>query len=157
MAAVTSFSLLGSGIMYARMLGGEGYVSGDYLARCGALVQRIVAADQRIVVSTTSPSVMAGVPNNFEEPTVFFYARRYGWSLPADRHFGRELDSLRAAGAAYFVMPYESSLKDHPDLQRYLAEYAERIDAGRDEGLGVYMLREGFARKVPVDEGGPGP
>jgi 4-amino-4-deoxy-L-arabinose transferase-like glycosyltransferase len=142
MTSVVVLSLLGSGIMYARMLGEEGYWLGDYLARCGTIVRNVVPPSQRIVVSSSSPSVMDGEVNNFEEPTVFFYAQRFGWSLPSDRHTARALDSLREEGAEYFVIPFETRLKDFPDLARYLASNAERLEEGRSEGCGIFRLHQ---------------
>ena len=109
-------SLAITAIVFRQMLlTGEGS-----LAQCGTSVKEVVPADARIIVSTTSYALDNGVPNNDQEPQIFFCSQRYGWSLPADMHTVEKLIEYRNDGAAYFVIYSESLLNSNPLLMDYL-------------------------------------
>lgn len=114
----------------------------DLLAQCAAYVQAVVPPGELIVVSTTSVAMDHGVPNNYQDPQIFFYSRRYGWSLPADWHNAEKLIELRKAGADYFVIYSKELLDANPSLADYLKSYSEQIGPGIDSGCAIYQFNQ---------------
>jgi 4-amino-4-deoxy-L-arabinose transferase-like glycosyltransferase len=98
------------------------------LAACGAAVAQHVPEGQLVIVSTVSPSLENGVVNNFQEPEIFFYSQRYGWSLPSDQHTPEQVESLRSKGAAYLVVYSAQLVEANPALVEYLKNDATLID-----------------------------
>jgi hypothetical protein len=82
-----------------------------------------------------------GVPNNYQEPVIFFYSNRYGWSLPADQHNSEQVEQLRRLGGAYFVIHDQELYHSHPDLIAYLSLQAEQVGPGIDANCGIYRFR----------------
>jgi hypothetical protein len=113
---------------------------GAALTECAAQVKALVPADARIIVSSTSLSKESGVPNNYQEPMIFFYSDRYGWSLPADWHAPENVEPLRQAGAGYFVIYSAEQYENSPELARYLESRAEQIGPGVEAGCGIYRF-----------------
>lgn len=108
--------------------------------QCASYVKELVPKNDRIVVSTTSVALDNGIPNNYQEPDIFFYSRRYGWSLPADKHTADELISFRKLGAAYFVIYSNDLLNKNQALTNYLAGNALQLGPGIDSGCAIYRL-----------------
>jgi 4-amino-4-deoxy-L-arabinose transferase-like glycosyltransferase len=133
-------SLLGTAFLFNRMLSQVGNFVGRMLIQCGETVQQVVPKGALIVVSTIAPADDNGTPNNYEEPTVFFYADRYGWSLPSDRHRPELLEEYRSKGAAYFVIYNRDLLEANPDLGKYLADQAVQKGPGVEQGCGIYQF-----------------
>lgn len=115
------------------------------LASCGEYVATIVPQDTLIIVSTTSLADIEGTPNNYQEPDLFFYSDRRGWSLPADQHDPGRLDEFRERGAAYFVMTSQSLYEQNPDLATYLETHSDTI-SGFESSCAVFALRAEEAR-----------
>lgn len=111
------------------------------LANCGLQVASVVPADAKIVVSTTSRAMDNGVANNYQEPHIFFYSDRYGWSLPADWHTADYLRKYRGEGAGYFVIYNRSLYTDNPAFAAYLEQNARQIGPGIDKGCGIYQFQ----------------
>jgi hypothetical protein len=101
---------------------------------------QLVPSDAHVVISSTALSVEDGIPNNYQDPVLFFYSHRYGWSLPADRHTPDQLAALQATGAGYFVIYSEELYRAHSDLAVYLHANAEQIGPGVAAGCGVYRF-----------------
>jgi len=114
---------------------------GEELVRCGETVQRLVPEGGLIIVSTESRTVQDGVENNFQEPTIFFYARRSGWSLPADRHAPEAVEELRRKGATHLVLHRRHLFDAHPELIQYLQTQSDQIGPGIDSGCAIYRFR----------------
>jgi hypothetical protein len=93
-------------------------------------------------VSTTSLSEIDGVSNNYQEPTIFFYSNRYGWSLPANRHTAEMVERYRRAGGRYFVISSVELYNANPELAQYLANNAHQIGPGIEAGCGVFRLED---------------
>jgi hypothetical protein len=138
--AVTTVA--GSAYMYQRMLSEEGNSLGKELIQCATKVEKLVPEDAHIIVSTTSFSTENGVQNNYQEPTIFFYSKRYGWSLPADWHTPDRLDYYRKQGGQYFIMYSRELLESHIDLAQYLAGHAIQIGPGVEAGCGIYQFNQ---------------
>ncbi len=129
----------GAAVVYVDML----HPPPNPLVDCGRVAGTLVARDELIAVSTTASAIEEGVVNNYEEPVVFFYADRRGWSLPADRHSAAELERLRRAGARYFVIADAAPLHQNPALEAHLRATAVQVGPGVDAGCGVYRLDAG--------------
>ncbi|MBN1284046.1 MAG: glycosyltransferase family 39 protein [Anaerolineae bacterium] len=115
--------------------------SGEHLMACGEQVAEVVPEDALIVASTTSTAIQDGVSNNYQEPQIFFYSNRRGWSLPAEQHQPERLEQYRAAGARYFVIYSEELYENNPALAGYLDANGEQIGPGIDAGCAIYRLK----------------
>ena len=135
-------TVLGSGYLYGRMLSVADNQLGDHLIQCAAQVRNLVPSDQRVIVSTTSLSEINGVPNNYQEPTIFFYANRYGWSLPANWHSVEMVERYRRAGGRYFVIYSAELYHANAELAHYLTNNAHQIGPGMEAGCGVFRLKD---------------
>ena len=85
LAWISIFAIvLWSARLYAGMLMGAIEDRASFTT-CAAWVQQIVPAERLIMVSSPVASVdEQGIPNNYQEPMIFFYSQRHGWSLPTD-------------------------------------------------------------------------
>lgn len=136
LSASVIVSLAITAIVFRQMLlTGEGS-----LAQCGTSVKEVVPADARIIVSTTSYALDNGVPNNYQEPQIFFYSQRYGWSLPADMHTVEKLVEYRNDGAAYFVIYSESLLNSNPLLMDYLDNNSIQVGPGIENSCAIFAF-----------------
>ena len=110
---------------------------------CSQYVKKLVPADALIIVSTTSVAVEPdGTPNNYQEPNVFFYSHRYGWSLPADWHTVQQVVDYQNQGAQFFVIVDPSPLHNSPDLEKYLETNAQQIGPGEAKLCSIYHLQQ---------------
>ena len=109
--------------------------------RCAGYVRELVPPNERIVVSTTSFAIEDGIPNNYQEPQIFYYSQRFGWSLPADRHTPEKLAEYHKLGADYFVMYSQDLLESNPLLDTYLQDNSTQMGPGLDKGCAIYRLR----------------
>ena len=112
----------------------------DSLYACASSVNALVPADELIVVSTTSTALVNGIANNYQEPQIFFYSKRYGWSLPADQHTPEKLAEFRELGADFFVIYSNDLLEGNPRLGDYLDSNATQIGPGIAAGCGIYRF-----------------
>jgi len=143
-------TLVGSSVLYFRMMSDEGNAKGRMLIHCAEAVKRMVPEGTRIVVSTTELALENGVPNNYEEPNIFFYSDRYGWSLPADRHDPDLLEKYRKMGAGYFVIYSRELLEANPRLAHYLETQCTQVGPGIEAGCGIYLLGKKVEMQAPV-------
>jgi 4-amino-4-deoxy-L-arabinose transferase-like glycosyltransferase len=132
-------AVIGSAKLYAELF----EPVGEKLATCGRLVAERTPEGALLVVSTTSEADTRGTPNNYQEPQVFFFADRHGWSLPSDRHTPEAVEQLRREGASYFVAYDEPLLLARPGLRAYLESHSEQIGEGLESGCAIYRLRPG--------------
>jgi hypothetical protein len=110
------------------------------LPTCGNYVREVVPQNELIVVSTASFASDGGAQTNYQEPQIFFYARRYGWSLPANWHTPDDLIRYRNAGATYFVIYADWLLNDNPALADYLNDNSVQVGPGIEEGCAIFRL-----------------
>lgn len=61
--------------------------------------------------------------NNYEDPEVFYLADVRGWVVPIHIDDARELATLHAKGARFFIDP--TGLEASSPVARWLAEHAE--------------------------------
>lgn len=112
---------------------------------CAQAVIAQVPENALIIVSTTSsadaaPGDIEASPNNFEEPNIFYYSHRYGWSLPADWHIPDVIEQYRARGAQAFIITVQGLLLDNPALLAYLEQNARQVGPGIEQGCGIYRF-----------------
>jgi hypothetical protein len=124
--------------IYCRLIGGHDYDEGNRLAACGVTVSSVTSPGEKIAVVSSSPRLMNGILNNYQDPTLFFYARRYGWSLPSDGDIPTVLESARQAGASLFVFPSPNILRGDSLLALYLEEHADPVLLPENAGLLLY-------------------
>ncbi len=137
-AAIAVFvAAAGSGKLYVELF----QPTGEVLATCGRMVAERTPEGSLVVVSTTSEADAHGTPNNYQEPQVFFFADRHGWSLPSDRHTPETVEQLRLEGASYFVAYDASLMRARPRLGAYLESNAEQIGEGIESHCAIYRLR----------------
>jgi hypothetical protein len=123
-------------VLFYRMLVSDN----DNLMQCAQYVNRLVPAGDRVIISTLNVAVDNGVQNNYQEPQIFFYSKRYGWSLPADLHNVEKLIEMQKAGAAYFVLSSQELLNANPSLAVYLESHSLQIGPGLDSGCAIYRF-----------------
>jgi 4-amino-4-deoxy-L-arabinose transferase-like glycosyltransferase len=107
---------------------------------CSQLVAQLIPQPTRIIVSTTSVAQDQGVENNYQEPNVFYYSHRYGWSLPADRHTVQQVDEYRAQGAEYLVVVDHQPLSAAPELMNYLRTNTQQIGPGAKDACSIFYF-----------------
>lgn len=124
----------------ARIYLGMLNVPNDVRIACAAHVAQLVPEDALIIASNDSFSMDGNVPNNFEEPTLFFYSNRYGWSLPADWYQPARLQTYQQVGARYFVIYNQQGYLENPALVEYLKTNATQIGPGIENYCGIYQF-----------------
>lgn len=138
LGAVLVLGLLGrAGLRYRELLREE---EPDPRVTCAAAVQALTRPGELIIASSLSSSVERGRPNNYQDPVLFFYSDRRGFSLPLDRHEPQELQQAQRRGARYFVIFDGPTLQARPALAAYLGRAARQIGPGVERGCGVYLL-----------------
>jgi hypothetical protein len=112
----------------------------EVLSSCGEQLKKLTPPDALVIVSTGAESRHPGGPNNYQEPGLFFFGDRHGWSLPADWHAPQTVERLRQEGAKYFVAYRAPLIQSHPTLQAYLQEHARSVGPGIASGCAIYQL-----------------
>jgi 4-amino-4-deoxy-L-arabinose transferase-like glycosyltransferase len=108
------------------------------MQQCAVDVKNLIPAGKLIIISSTSASNDNGLPNNYQDPRIFFYSHRYGRSLPADQHMPELIDQYRQEGAEYFVIYDQQLYQDNPAMVAYLDANAQQIGRGIEAGCGIY-------------------
>lgn len=82
--------------------------------------------DDRIVVCSPKPEFdpLWRRRTNYEDPRVFFHARRQGWSVPIDQFTPARLQELRTAGARWLIVPTAVAAVADPGTIEWLPEHA---------------------------------
>jgi 4-amino-4-deoxy-L-arabinose transferase-like glycosyltransferase len=83
-----------------RLLGNRG---GVLQREAGLAVARLSAPSDLLLVLSSDEASDRGVPNNHQEPNVFFFARRRGRVLANDRQTATAFDRELATGLSWFV------------------------------------------------------
>jgi hypothetical protein len=133
--ALTVAFLAGSTVVYGTFY--KTYAAD--LISCANQMDRHIPAKDLVVITSDSPAVQDGVPNNYENPTLFFHADRYGWSMATDQLEPTRLEQLRKDGARWFVATDEELLKSHPALVTYLS-HDPQVGPGIADSCAIYRL-----------------
>lgn len=115
-------------------------VEAQPLRECAQHVASLTTDDKLIIISTISPAVERGVANNYEEPDIFFYSHRYGWSLAADQHDPQLVEQYRQDGAEYLIIYAEQLYWDNPALVEYLEANSTQIGPGVEAGCAIFQF-----------------
>jgi hypothetical protein len=111
---------------------------------CGKEIRAAVPSDDLIVVAANDPSHdERGAADNFQNPTLFFFGDRKGWSLAADQQDPAHLESLVGEGARWLVVDDRARLDSNPALAGYLAripQVAPGFPADSTVGCAIYRL-----------------
>ena len=110
------------------------------LVTCSRELDAVSAPGDLVVVATSSLAVDGGIPNNYQEPVVFYLADRKGWSLPADWHDPARLADNAAGGARWFVEPVPSLIIPGGPLASWLAVNARQVRSVAADGCDVWAL-----------------
>ena len=99
---------------------------------------RVLPGD-RVVVLSPSQGFETGAPDNFEQPHIFFHARRKGVVLAADRQTGEHLlEAVEAADARWFVNLKEVN---HAAVPSFWTEIESRMTpAAEVDGYTIYSI-----------------
>lgn len=112
----------------------------EVLTSCAAAVVDAVPAGDLVVVSSPYASAADGYEVNYQEPVLFYFSGRRGWSLAADDHDPAALDARNAEGARWFVAYDRGTLDAAPALTAHLDDVAEQVGPGLDAGCGIWRL-----------------
>jgi hypothetical protein len=126
--------------VYHQMLGEDGNWAGNRLVACAEAVASIVPDDAFIIVGSSSPDNDNGNPNNFQDPTIFFYAKRYGWSLPSNKYTPEAIEQYRAQGAQYFVVTDSSFFRSQRPLVEYIQTHAKSVGGKIPVACEIFQL-----------------
>jgi hypothetical protein len=115
------------------------------LIACATWVQQLVPPENRIIVSTTGRAEVMDIPgvpifDNYQDPKMFFYSQRHGWSLPGDWLAPGKIEEYRREGAGYYVVFDRNLMLAHPDAVDYLAANSRQVGPGSDAGCGIYQF-----------------
>jgi hypothetical protein len=93
---------------------------------CGEAIRARVPPGELIVVGANDPSHdERGAPDNFQNPTLFYFGDHRGWSLAADQQGPAEVERLAGEGARWLILDDRSRLAGNPPLAAYLARAAQ--------------------------------
>lgn len=117
---------------------------GDDVIACGRAIASVVPEGDLVVISSTSPSVLEGSANNYQDPMLFYFADRTGWSLASDQHDPARVEADRLDGARY-VITQRYLLDANPAFAAYLdgADLVEPADGIPDDACLIYRLPTG--------------
>jgi 4-amino-4-deoxy-L-arabinose transferase-like glycosyltransferase len=152
LAGISIFAVvLWSARTYGGMLKAAVFQTGDRASftTCAAWVQKIVPAESLIIVSNPYPSVdKQGIPDNYQEPTIFFYSQRHGWSLPADWMNPEKFEELRQMGAKYYVILDRDQhlLAANPGLLEYLDANSSQVNSDSESACRIYHFANGRSK-----------
>jgi 4-amino-4-deoxy-L-arabinose transferase-like glycosyltransferase len=110
------------------------------LAAAGRELARLSAPEDFVVVLSSSAACdpETGVPDNFEQPDVFFHADRRGRSLARDQLTGSKLGELLARGAMWYVSFPEWATNRDAEFDRLVEE--RMIPAINGQGFQVFRI-----------------
>lgn len=111
------------------------------LGVCASELDEVSAPGDLVVVDTTSVALDNGVPNNWQQPVVFYRADRKGWSLAADQLAPANLEADRNMGARFFVDVDPALVPAGSPLAGWLAANARSLRTSAADGCGIWSLQ----------------
>ena len=96
------------------------------------------------MVSSLYPSVdEQAIPENYQEPMIFFYSQRRGWSLPTDWVTPEKFEELRQLGAKYYVILDRDQhlLAANPGLLEYMDANLNQVNSGIEPACRIYQFK----------------
>ncbi len=123
-----------------QMVSQEGNWNGRRLVACAERVAAVVPNSDLIIVGSSSADNDRGTPNNYQDPTVFVHAKRYGWSLPSNRYDRETVEQFRQQGAKYFVDTDSSLFHTKEQFAAYIKSHASLAGGGYERGCAIYRF-----------------
>lgn len=108
--------------------------------RCAQLLDAVSAPTDLVVISTSSESTVAGLPNNFQDPTIFYLSGRKGWSLPVDLHQPAVVADHARQGARFLVASDPELVPADGPLAPWLATNATPVRTAAADGCDIWAL-----------------
>lgn len=136
LAACVALSSLATVGAYRDLLADDNAV----LTSCAATMAGLVPEDDLVVVGSSFDSTADGYAVNYQEPVLFYFSGRRGWSLAADEHDPARLAALTQEGARWFVAYDRGTLDDAPALTTWLDAEADQVGPGIAASCGVWRL-----------------
>jgi hypothetical protein len=121
---------------------------GEVLRQAGLAVAEVSDERDFIFVLSDNPAVDRGVPNNFEQPDVFFHSRRRGRVLPYDQQSSRGMADALQGDMKWFVNFPNLNSAAHPSFFEYLDENMQIYSIG--DGYEIYLILPSPDRKSPT-------
>jgi hypothetical protein len=112
---------------------------GEESLACGAAMQQVIPAGDLVVITSDDVANDNGTPNNFQNPTLFFYGDRKGWSVAADQDRPALAEQYRADGARWLVVNGATAAEPGPELNAFLDGHRQ-VGPGLADGCGIYPL-----------------
>ncbi|MFC4949308.1 ArnT family glycosyltransferase [Pseudonocardia sp. GCM10023141] len=138
LAAVVALALFASSAnVFAQSFLDRSGVAG----RCSELLTQVSAPSDLAVISTTSLSTDRGLPNNFQDPTIFYLSDRKGWSLAADQHQPGTVQAYTQQGAKYLVVSEPALVPVDGPLALWLLSNARHLRSAATDGCDIWALR----------------
>jgi 4-amino-4-deoxy-L-arabinose transferase-like glycosyltransferase len=112
---------------------------------CASWVKKVVPAENLLIVSAPWASVYKqGIPENYQEPMIFFYSQRLGWSLPTDWMFPEKFEMLRQMGAKYYVILDRDQhlLTENPGLLNYIDANLNQVNSDSKSACQIYQFKK---------------
>ncbi len=105
---------------------------------CGAVMRQVIPTADLIVVTSDSAALDGGTANNYQDPTLFFFGDRRGWSVPIDQDQGALAAKYRGQGARWIVVTQASYAAD--DALRLFVTPLAQVGPGTSENCGIYPM-----------------
>jgi hypothetical protein len=138
--AVVAFALVCLGLTTSVVYGDEFRHWGTNEIACGAKMESTIPAGDLVAITSTESSVnVAGRPLNNQNPTLFYWGDRRGWSIADDHVDGAAIDALHAAGARWLVIDYFDVIQNEATLLGYLHD-KPLVVPPTDGHCGIYKL-----------------
>ncbi len=102
------------------------------LRDAGLALAQVSSPGDRVVVLSHDMEIKDNVPNNYQEPDVFFHADRTGRSLAEDRQTEQGLRTAISCGARFFVNFPELNGDASADFRAYVRDHFSLITSGKD-------------------------
>ena len=114
-------------------------VYGTDALRCGAVIRTVIPASDLVVIASTDVAFDNRVPNNYQDPTLFYYGDRRGWSLAADQDAPTLVTSYQGSGARWLITT-PASAAGNPSIATFLAQEG-LVSSGGGADCSIYHLR----------------
>jgi len=151
--AVLQVTVIGLLLLFSRIMFGYfrdfSSVHDEPQIVCAIQARTLIPSSAKVIVSTTSSTLDEGVPNNYQEPTIFYVGNFTGWSLAADQHTPQQVEQYRTEGATYLIMFSRELVQASSQLMISLERNTSQIGPGIERGCAVYQLNKSLVSGAP--------
>jgi hypothetical protein len=109
-----------------------------HLLTAGRAVAELSRPDDLILVLSEDVSQSGGVPNNFEQPNIFFHARRRGRALERDRQSREGIESTLSPEIRWFVNLPQLNDQADPSFHEFISSRMKLERKG--QGFEIYSI-----------------